>query len=146
MKVTYKGDYALKTILDLSLHYDSDIVTSNDIAKRIDAPIKFLEQVLSELKKGGFVLSKRGKVGGYILAKNPAKITVGQVIRFIDGPVEPIACINKGYTNCSDASKCVLKKVWEQVGMAVSAIIDKVNFEDLANEVRKSKQEPVYSI
>ena len=83
MKITYKGDYALKAILDLSCHYGAEHVTINDIAKRIDAPVKFMEQVLLELKRGGFVDSKRGKVGGYSLSKAPNKITIGDVLRFI---------------------------------------------------------------
>ena len=93
MKITYKGDYALKAVLDLAVYYGNEAVTINDIAKRIDAPVKFLEQVLLDLKKGGFVESRRGKIGGYLLSKAPGKITVGEVIRFIDGPIEPISCV-----------------------------------------------------
>ena len=74
MKITYKGDYALKAILDLALHYDQELVSSHDLAKRIDAPIKFLEQVLRELKNGGFIESRRGNIGGYRLSRPPADI------------------------------------------------------------------------
>lgn len=95
MKVTYRGDYALKAVLDLAVHYGAELVTIHDIAKRIDAPVKFLEQILLDLKKGGFVESRRGNVGGYLLAKEPDKITIGEVVRFIDGPIEPIACAEK---------------------------------------------------
>ncbi len=65
MKITYRGDYALKATLDLALHYSNGVVTIHDLAKRLDIPIKFLEQVLLDLKRGGFVQSRRGKVGGY---------------------------------------------------------------------------------
>ncbi|MFA5272344.1 MAG: Rrf2 family transcriptional regulator, partial [Candidatus Omnitrophota bacterium] len=65
MKITYKGDYALKTVLDLALNYGKGVVTINELAKNADIPIKFLEQILLDLKRGGFVESKRGKIGGY---------------------------------------------------------------------------------
>lgn len=146
MRITYKGDYALKSVLALALNFDNDILTINEIAKKIDAPIKFLEQVLLELKKGGFVKSKRGKVGGYFLSQSPDKITVGEVIRFIDGPVDPIACVKPGYTGCRDVYKCVFRKIWQKVFLATSDIIDKVTFQDLVAEIDIAKQIPAYCI
>jgi len=146
MRITYKGDYALKALLDLSIHYELGVSTINDIAKRIDAPVKFLEQVLLDLKKGGFVESRRGNVGGYQLAKNPAEITLGEVIRFIDGPIEIIACVEKNYSNCLDLNKCVFKNIWQRVTQATSDIVDNVNFADLAGQVNSRKNEFVYSI
>ncbi len=146
MRITYKGDYALKALLDLTLHYEQKISTINDVAKRIDAPVKFLEQVLLDLKKGGFVESRRGNVGGYQLAKNPADITIGEVVRFIDGPIEPIACVEKGYSNCVDLNKCVFKNIWKKVVRATSDIIDNVSFADLAGQISAKQEALVYSI
>lgn len=146
MRITYKGDYALKALLDLTLHYEQKLSTINDVAKRIDAPVKFLEQVLLDLKKGGFVESRRGNVGGYQLAKDPADITIGEVVRFIDGPIEPIACVEKGYSNCVDLNKCVFKNIWQKVVRATSDIIDNVNFADLAGQISAKQEALVYSI
>jgi len=146
MRVTYKGDYALKAVLDLALNYGKGVVTIHEIAKHIDTPIKFLEQVLLDLKKGGFVESRRGKIGGYLLSRAPGKITVGEVIRFIDGPVEPIACVKRGYSSCGDMQKCVFRKVWQDVAKATSDIIDNVTFEALAFEVNLGQQVLSYSI
>ena len=146
MRITYKGDYATKTILDLALHYGNGVVTIHEIAKRADIPIKFLEQVLLDLKRGSFVESRRGKVGGYLLARPPSKIKLGDVVRFIDGPVEPIACVEKGYSGCSDLYKCVFRKVWQEVSDATSDIIDNITFEDLANQAKRQKGEVVYQI
>ncbi len=146
MKITYKGDYALKALLDLALHYEKGLSTINDVAKHIDAPVKFLEQVLLDLKKGGFVESKRGNVGGYQLAKDPADITLGQVIRYIDGPVEPIGCVEKGYSNCTDLRKCVFKGIWQKVAQATSEIVDNISFADLASRVNQEQNVLVYSI
>ncbi len=146
MRITYKGDYALKALLDLALHYDQGLSTIHDIAKRINAPVKFLEQVLLELKNGGFVESRRGKVGGYLLAKAPKQITLGEVARFIDGPTEPIACVEKGYSGCTDIYKCVFRKVWFDVGRATSEIVDNITFEKLVNELQVNKEVLAYQI
>lgn len=146
MRVTYRGDYALKAVLDLALNYGKDLVTIHEMAEHIDAPIKFLEQVLLDLKKGGFVESRRGNIGGYLLSRAPGRITIGEVIRFIDGPIEPISCARQGYSNCGDMYKCVFKKVWQDVSKATSDIIDNVTFEALTFEISMGQQIPSYSI
>ena len=146
MHITYKGDYALKAVLDLAIHYGNGVVTIHDLAKSADTPIKFLEQVLLELKRGGFVESRRGKIGGYLLAKVPSQIKLGEVIRFIDGPIEPIGCVEKKYSGCKDLYKCIFRKIWQEVTHCTSAIIDNITFEDLANQVRKQKEATIYQI
>jgi len=146
MRVTYKGDYALKAVLDLALHYDAALVTSHDIARRIDAPVKFLEQVLLDLKKGGLVESRRGNIGGYLLSRPPADITIGEVLRIIDGPTEPISCVNESYSKCVDIRKCVFKNIWKKVSQATSNIVDNINFQDLVFQVNSAKEALMYSI
>ncbi|MFH1640758.1 MAG: Rrf2 family transcriptional regulator [Candidatus Omnitrophota bacterium] len=146
MHITYRGDYALKTILDLALHYQNSPVTIHELAKRADIPIKFLEQILLDLKRGGFVESRRGKVGGYLLAKPPSKIKLGEVIRFVDGPIEPIACTEKKYSGCNDLYKCVFRRIWQEVGKATSEIVDNITFEDLMNRARLQQSTPAYYI
>lgn len=145
MRITYRGDYALKAVLDLAVH-EGAVVTIHDLASRAQIPYKFLEQVLLDLKRGGFVESRRGKVGGYLLAKKPQEITVGAVIRFIDGPIEPIDCIEKGYAGCTDIYKCSFRDIWLQAANAVSSIVDNITFEDLVNKAKSIKGELLYSI
>jgi Rrf2 family protein len=145
MRITYRGDYALKAVLDLALH-DGTVVTIHDLAERAQIPIKFLEQVLLDLKRGGFVESKRGKVGGYLLAKKPKEITVGAVARFIDGPIEPIACVEKDYSGCDDIYKCVFRDIWLKAARAIGDIVDNVTFEDLVSKVKAKKEGLIYSI
>ena len=146
MKITYKGDYALKALLDLALHYDTGLVTIHDLAKRSDIPIKFLEQVLLDLKRGGFVESRRGNIGGYLLAKAPGDIKVGDVVRYIDGPIEPIACADKKYSGCGSIYKCAFRNIWQDVAKVTSDIIDHVTFEDLVNKTKAAARTTVYSI
>lgn len=136
MRITYKGDYALKTILKLAENYGNSPVTIHELAKKSDIPIKFLEQILLDLKKGGFVESRRGKIGGYLLSRSPSQIKLGDVIKFIDGQIEPIACVNSNYRGCNDINKCVFRNIWKQVTQATFQIIDNVTFDDL---VRKNK-------
>ncbi|MDD5027544.1 MAG: Rrf2 family transcriptional regulator [Candidatus Omnitrophica bacterium] len=146
MKITYKSDYALKTILDLAAHFGNGPVAINDLSQRLDIPTKFLEQILLDLKRAGFVESRRGKVGGYSLGRHPGKITLGEVTRFIAGPVEPIACVDKKYSGCQDIGKCVFRDVWEEVSRSASRIIDNVTFEDLLKKSKKINKAFTYQI
>lgn len=146
MKITYKCDYALKALLDLAINYKKKLVTIPDMAKRMDIPKKFLEQVLLDLKKGGFIDSKRGKEGGYYLLKNPAKITVGEVVRFIEGPLEPIACVASQYRGCGEVSSCVFRPIWKEVASAVQNIVDAVTLQDLVIKMRRFQSAPSYVI
>ncbi|MBU4252782.1 MAG: Rrf2 family transcriptional regulator [Candidatus Omnitrophica bacterium] len=146
MRLTYKGDYALKALLDLATHYEYGLSTIHDIAKRINAPVKFLEQVLLDLKKGGFVESRRGNVGGYLLSRHPGKIVLGDVVRFIDGPTEPIACVESDYSGCTDIYKCIFRKIWQDVAKATLGIIDNITFEDLVNKLQVNEEALLYQI
>ena len=147
MKISYKCDYALKTLLELALNYDKGVFSIQELAKKGDIPEKFLEQVLLILKKGGFVDSKRGANGGYFLAKSPEKITIGEAIRFIEGPIEPISCVGrKNYEGCKDFKSCVFREIWSQVYTATSLVVDTVTFAELARRVEaRRKTKPVHS-
>jgi Rrf2 family cysteine metabolism transcriptional repressor len=147
MKITYKCDYALKAVLDLSVHYQGgEPVTIHCLASRIDAPVKFLERILSELKHGGLVESKRGRIGGYMLAKAPHQIKIGDVVRLIEGPIEPISCVKPFYSDCRETYQCVFRKIWQDVSRATSEIIDGVDFEKLASEANPAKEALHYII
>ncbi len=150
MKISYKTDYAFKTLLELAVSYDKGVFSIQELAKKGDIPDKFLEQVLLMLKKGGFVDSKRGVNGGYFLAKAPDKITIGEVIRFIEGPIEPISCVGKeNYEECKDFEACVFRDIWGQVYTATSLVIDTITFAELARRVEARQKEKIphtYSI
>ena len=147
MRVSYKGDYALKAALELSLRYDyGEAVAINEIAASGDMPENFLEQILLALKNGGFVKSKRGVKGGFFLARPPKDITVGDVIRFIEGPTEPISCVEEGYKGCKDLKSCIFRGVWKDVGQAISLVIDTLTFEELSfrYKAKPVDEKPVY--
>jgi Rrf2 family protein len=146
MKISYKLDYALKTLFNLALNYKQNLSSITDLSERLDIPKKFLEQILLELKRGGFVDSKRGNIGGYFLAKAPQEIIVGDVVRYIDGPIEPIECINKEYKGCKDINSCVFTKIWAKVNFATLAIIDNVSLADLIKEHAQTQKIVHYDI
>ena len=146
MKITYKGDYALKIILYLAINYGKGVITIPHLSGRLDIPEKFLEQILLELKRGGFVKSKRGKEGGYFLAKHPSEIKLGEIIRFIEGEIEPIACVDINYKGFKDIYSCVFRKIWVRITQETLRIIDTVSFEDLANEIKAQEKSLIYVI
>lgn len=149
MKISYKSDYALKALFELALRYNQDrgrSIPITEIAKFGDMPKKFLEQILLTLVRGGFVKSKRGSGGGFVLAKDPSEITIGEVLRYVEGPIEPIACVNDSYKGCRDIKGCVLRSVWKEVAGAISIVIDTLTFEELILRHREKelKTEPHY--
>jgi Rrf2 family protein len=147
MKITYKSDYALKAVLDLALCYEGgEPVSIHDTAKRIDAPVKFLEQIFSGLKAHGVIESRRGSNGGYLLAKRPEKITVGEIIRLIEGPTEPISCVKQDYSGCNEMYTCVFRDIWKDIHEATSRVIDRVNFRDLAIQYNSVRNVATFSI
>ena len=135
MKITYKGDYALKALFQLALRYgdeDGGVMSISEISGRGDMPEKFLEQILLILRKGNFVKSKRGVKGGFFLARPPKEITIGEVVRFIEGPIEPISCVEgERYKGCKDLSSCIFRDVWKEVRNAISIVVDTITFEEL---------------
>ncbi|OGS20563.1 MAG: hypothetical protein A2252_09905 [Elusimicrobia bacterium RIFOXYA2_FULL_39_19] len=138
MRLTYKGDYALKILLDLALKYkpgatQQELVQIKDISKRQDIPFKYLGQIILTLKGAGYIYSKRGHDGGIFLAKHPGKITLGEIVRLTDGPTSPITCVsNTGPSKCDYSKKCPFKGVWEKVRDSVNEIVDNVTIEDMA--------------
>lgn len=140
MKISYKGDYALKIVLDLAHNYPGNLAHIEDIAKRRDIPQNYLEQILLMLKKGGFVQSKKGPNGGYFLARLPKEISVGEVVRFMEGSVYPISCVDpKAIRTCNETKSCAFYEIWKKVGDAITGIVDNINFEQLKAKEKKIK-------
>lgn len=124
MNVSVKGEYALQAIFDLASQRPGEPVKIADIARRQRIPQKFLELILSGLKQGGFVESRRGAEGGYLMARSPESITVGEVLRFVEGPVQ-----TKGRQR--RRAETPFTAMWQDVDRAVSEIVDHTTFADL---------------
>jgi len=143
MRISTRGDYATRALQDLALHYDQGPIAIERVAARQGLPVRYLEQLLLTLKRAGFLLSKRGVNGGYSLAKPPARITLGEILRTVDGPIEAIYCLDQPpREECARESDCVLRDVWSEVGRAVSAIVDHTTLQDLCDRMRRKASEP----
>jgi Rrf2 family protein len=133
MRVTAKGEYATKAVLHLALLYP-EVVTIQEIARRHRIPLKYLEHILLELRRGGVLDSRRGVHGGYTLARSPEKITVGEVLRVVDGDFTQSSCSeneeSRGYV-CPETESCGLKQVWQDVQEAVEKILFATTFDDV---------------
>jgi len=151
MKITYKGDYALKALLELAFDYESkQVISLTDISKRQNIPVKYLEQIMLILKGAGFISSKRGIGGGFFLLKPPKEIVLGDIVRMIEGPIEPIACGKRIHDyQCGEEDDCVFREIWMNVTDAISEIIDHITFADImerAREMHAKKIEYMYHI
>ncbi len=134
--LTRKGKYGLKAAVHLALSPSDRWILVADIAKSNVIPKKFLDNILQDLRNAGIVLAKKGKGGGYMLARSAAKITVGEVIRILDGPLEPISCAGRSRTDhcedCPDKADCVIQKIMREVAYATNRIVDGKTLADLA--------------
>ena len=124
MNISVKGEYALQAIFDLASQPAGEPVRIADIARRQKIPQKFLELILAGLKQGGFVESRRGAEGGYLLARTPDAITVGEVLRFVEGP-------QQSKSRATKKTDSAFADMWQQVDRAISGVIDKTTFADL---------------
>ena len=142
MSVSQKCQYALRAALELAERRGNGPVPATEIARAQAIPLRFLELILGELKKGGFVESRRGAKGGYILRQPPGSLTVGEVMRFVDGPDLPVKCIDLGgEIKCPVRDRCAFQGMWQRARDAVAGIYDNTTFADLIAE-RRAAAEP----
>ncbi len=141
MKITKKGEYALRALVDLSLNHKRGLRQIQDIVREEAIPEKFLEQILVVLKNAGFIQSKRGIGGGYFLSKSPDEISLGEVIRLIDGPLAPLNCVSKSeHVKCPKEITCGIRSVMLDVTNATAEILDRVTLADVCNRTRGMKE------
>ncbi len=136
MKLSKKGEYALRALIDLGIagEVGRDLVQVAELAEKELIPLKFLEQIMQELKAAGFISAQRGKFGGYHLARPASEITIGAVVRFIDGPLAPIGCVSHtAYEKCScpDEDHCGLRMLMLDVRNAIAGILDRYTLADV---------------
>ncbi len=135
MTISTRGRYGVKAMLDLALNSLEDSVPVKSIAERHNIPRKYLEQVLFELKKAGLVKSARGPTGGYMLAKPPEHITVGDILRTLEGDLAPVKCVKQGEKRekCRRERQCITKYVWARIRDEVNQVVDGITLKDLTD-------------
>lgn len=135
MILSQKCQYALRAIYEITRRQGEWPVKSGDIARAMAIPPRFLENILAQLKQGGFIESKRGKEGGYMLADPDRDLTVGEIIRFIQGPLAPVHCMTEGWAGkCPLAENCPFHSMWERAQQALVEVYDQTTFRDLVRE------------
>ena len=140
MRITKKGEYGLRALVDLALNHGKGMRQIHDIVREEDIPEKFLEQILILLKNAGFIQSKRGIGGGYFLSKSPDEIFLGDVIRLIDGPLAPLECVSTEHGNCPREITCGIRSVMLDVANAAAEILDRVTLGDVCKRTRGMKE------
>src|SRR6267142_4310638 len=125
MKLSLRGEYALRALLVLGLHYGDKVIPIGVISEQQNIPKRFLEQILNDLKSAGILESKRGIAGGYRLKVPPDRITLAEVIRHIEGPLAPVSCVSERFyekCSCPDEDKCAIRSVMMDVRSAIVRI------------------------
>lgn len=139
MRLTVRGEYALRAVLALGLHYGPEVVPIRVIAEEQRIPKRFLEQILNDLKDARVVESRRGVQGGYRLARPPAQISLAEIIRHIDGPLAPVSCVSERFyepCSCPDERRCGIRDVMKEVRDFVSQHLEQVSVQELCRRTR----------
>jgi Rrf2 family protein len=134
MKISTRGRYALRMMLDLALAPKDEYVTIKSIANRQQISEKYLEQIVTMFSRSGFVKSIRGAQGGYKLSKPPEEYSVGTILRQIEGSLVPVACMEDDPNQCPRSSCCVTLDVWKQIDDAINGVVDNITLADLARK------------
>ncbi len=138
MKLSKRGEYALRALVNLGIASEvgRSLVQISELADHERMPVKFLEQIMKDLKAAGYVASERGKFGGYRLARTASAIPIGEVVRLLDGPLAPIGCVSQtAYQKCScpDEAHCGLRMIMLDVRNAIAGILDRYTVADLVS-------------
>lgn len=144
MKISTKGRYALRLMLDLAINCTGEYISIKSIAARQNISEKYLEQIITQLNRAGYVRSVRGAQGGYMLAKDPSEYTVGMILRLMEGSLAPVNCA-EGEEFCDRGSGCVTQEVWRKIQEAVEGVVDNITLADLVARYQE-KAEPIYII
>ena len=141
MKISTRGRYALRLMLDLAMNYGGEYVTIKSISERQEVSSKYLEQIVISLSRAGFVKSSRGVQGGYKLARPANEYTVGMILRLIEGSLVPVACMEDDPIECPRRCKCVTIDVWNQLSDAINSVVDNITLADLVKKQHEKLSE-----
>ena len=148
MRVSTRGRYGLRALVDLAIHATAGPVALREIAERQGVSESYLEQVFASLRKAGLVTALRGPQGGYELGRPAAEITAGDVLRVLEGPISPVHCVDQGArdSRCKRGSFCATRGFWEDLRDQVNAFLDGTSLADLANRAPGNSESKMYYI
>ena len=134
MKISTKGRYALRLMIDLAEHQNAGFVTLKDIASRQNISKKYLEQIIQVVNKSGILKTSRGFQGGYQLARAPKEYTVGEILRLTEGNLAPVSCLDCDVNNCERAGNCPTLSMWKGLYEVIIKYLDSVTLQDLLDK------------
>lgn len=137
MKISTKGRYALRLMVDLALNNNGENISLKEISARQGISVKYLEQIISMLNRAGYVKSERGSNGGYKLTKKPEEYTVGMILRLTEGSLAPIACVDEDGAGCDRFEQCATFSVWKKLNDAINGVVDNITVADLVLEQKE---------
>lgn len=143
MKLSTKGRYGLRAVIDLAMYCDSEAVALSSIAERQHISMSYLEQLIPKLRRAGIVNSIRGAQGGYVLAKPASEISVGDILRALEGDLHPVDCaeVNGSGASCTSSGMCVTKHVWKKISDSINQAVDSLMLSDLVEESLMLKEQ-----
>jgi Rrf2 family protein len=145
MKLSLRGEYTLRALVVLGLNYGNPVVPIQIISRDQNIPKRFLEQILNDLKSGGFLESKRGVAGGYRLSRPPEKVNLAAVIRHMEGALAPVSCVSERFyrkCTCPNEAQCGIRSIMKEVRDAIVQVLENRTVADLCDRVRKLQAAP----
>lgn len=134
MRISTKGRYALRMIIDLAEHQNKGFISLKEIADRQDISKKYLEQIIPIFNKAGVLRTNRGSQGGYMLAKSPEKYTVGDILRLAEGSLSPVPCIDQDPVECDRSFDCVTLPIWQGLANVINEYLDSITLQDILDK------------
>ena len=138
MKISTKGRYALRLMIDLAQHDAGGYIPLRDISRRQEILAKYLEQIVVQLSRAGFVTSTRGAQGGYQLARHPSEYTVGDILRITEGSLAPVACLEHEPIDCARANECITLDFWRGLYDVINQYVDSVTLDELVSNEKNT--------
>ena len=138
MKISTKGRYALRLMIDLAQHDAGGYIPLRDISRRQEISAKYLEQIVVQLSRAGFVTSTRGAQGGYPLARHPSEYPVGDILRITEGSLAPVACLEHEPIDCARANECITLDFWRGLYDVINQYVDSVTLEELVSNEKNT--------
>lgn len=138
MKISTKGRYALRMMIDLAQHNDCGYVALKDIAKRQGISKKYLEQIVPLLNSADFLQTNRGYQGGYMLAKSPEQYTVGDILRITEGGIAPVSCLDRHAAKCERSDECITLSMWKGLYDVMTDYLDNITLQDMINNFNET--------
>lgn len=137
MKISTKGRYALRMLIDLAEHSGDGFIALKDIAERQGISKKYLEQIVPILNRSDILQTNRGFQGGYKLAQSPSKYTIGTILRLTEGSLAPVACLDQNPIQCERSSECVTLPIWQGLNKVINDYLDNITLQDILDQQKE---------